>query len=132
MAELPPTYAAEAGFVPASPGDVWEFVRDIENWPRVFPGWVASVVAGDDRFTGTGPAREKFDLYPHSDPELRSLDVEVVDELGSADTLKLRLLDMPGGTLVLVAHGRLSGTSDASWESKRAGIAAGLSELSID
>jgi hypothetical protein len=60
------------------------------------------------------------------------MDVEVVDELGSADTLKLRLLDIPGGTLVLVAHGKLKGTSDVAWAAKRDAVAAGLSALSLD
>lgn len=132
MAELPGSYAVASGFVAASSADAWELLRDIENWPRAFPGWIAAVEAGDDRFTATGPSREKYDLYPHADPEQRALDVEVVDELGSADTLKLRILDIPGGSLVLVAHGRLSGTSDSAWARKRDGVAEGLSALSID
>lgn len=132
MADLPDSYAVASGFVPAKSSDVWERVSDIEVWPTVFPGWIASIKFDDDRHTVTGPNREKYDFYTHPDAERKELDVEVVDELGSADTLKLRLLDIPGGTLVLVAHGKLSGTSDAAWAQKRDGVSAGLSALSLD
>ncbi|MBJ7355532.1 MAG: hypothetical protein JHC98_11970 [Thermoleophilaceae bacterium] len=132
MANLPDNHAVATGFVPANAAEVWEMLRDLENWPGVFPGWIASIVADDDRFTATGPAREKYDLYVHSDPEHHSLDVETVDELGSADVLKLRILEIPGGSLVLVAHGKLSGTSPAAWEAKRDAVATGLSALSLD
>ena len=131
MADLPDSYDVASGFVAASASVSWEHLRDLENWPGVFPGWIATVVADDDRFTATGPAKEKYDLYVHSDPEQHSLDVETVDELGSADTLRLRILDMPGGSLVLVAHGKLSGTSPAAWAAKRDAVAAGLSALSL-
>lgn len=80
----------------------------------------------------TGPSKEKFDFYPRPDAEQRALDVDVVDELGSADTMRLRVLDMPGGALIVVAHGRLAGTSDSAWERKRSGVAEGLSALSLD
>lgn len=132
MAELPENYAVASGYVDASASDAWEKLRDLENWPGYFPGWIASIVFDDDRFTATGPAREKYDLYVHSDAEHHSLDVETVDELGSADTLKLRVLEIPGGSLVLVAHGKLSGTSPAAWEQKRDAVAEGLSALSLD
>lgn len=132
MADLPDSYAVASGFVAASSSAAWERLRDLEHWPGVFPGWIASIVADDDRFTATGPAKEKYDLYVHSDPEHHSLDVETVDELGSADILKLRILDIPGGSLVLVAHGKLSGTSPAAWAAKRDAVAAGLSALSLD
>jgi hypothetical protein len=132
VADLPDNYAVASGFVAASASDTWEHLRDLENWSAVFPDWIAAIVADDDRFTATGPAREKFDLYVQSDPEQRSLDVETVDELGSADTLKLRILEMPGGSLVLVAHGKLSGTSPVAWAAKRDAVAAGLSALSLD
>jgi hypothetical protein len=132
VAELPDNYALASGFVAASASAAWERLSDLENWAGVFPDWIAAIVADDDRFTATGPAREKFDLYVQSDPDHRSLDVEVVDELGSADTLKLRILEIPGGSLVLVAHGKLSGTSAIAWERKRDAVAAGLSALSLD
>lgn len=80
----------------------------------------------------TGPSKEKFDFYPRPDAEHHALDVEVIDELGSADTLKLRVLGIPGGALVVVAHGRLAGTSDSAWARKRDGVAEGLSALAID
>ena len=132
MAELPDNYAVATGFVPASASDVWARLSDLENWAEVFPSWIASIVLDDDRFTATGPSREKYDLYVQSDIEHLELNVETVDELGSADTLKLRILDIPGGSLVLIAHGKLSGTSQAAWEAKRDAVAAGLSELSLD
>lgn len=115
-----------------SSADSWEHIRDIENWPAIFPGWIARVEADDDRFHVTGPTKEKYDFYPRSEADRHALDVEIVDELGSADTLKMRVLDIPGGALVVIAHGRLSGTSDAAWERKRAGVADGLSALSLD
>lgn len=132
MSVVPNSYAVASGFVAASSSDTWNRLRDLENWPGVFPGWITSIVADDDRFTATGPAREKYDLYVQSDPEHRSLDVETVDELGSADVLKLRVLEMPGGSLVLVAHGKLNGTSAEAWAAKRDAVAAGLSALSLD
>lgn len=132
MAELPDNYAVATGFVPASSSDTWARLNNLENWADVFPAWIASIVWDEDRFTATGPSREKYDLYVQSDPEQHSLDVETVDELGSADTMKLRILDMPGGSLVLIAHGKLSGTSPKAWEAKRDAVAAGLSELSLD
>jgi len=132
LAELPATYDVAAGFVAKSSASAWEHLRDIDNWPGIFPGWIARVEADDDRFHVTGPAKEKYDFYPRSEPERHELDVEIVDELGSADTLKLRVLDIPGGSLVIVAHGRLAGTSDAAWEQKRSGVADGLSALSLD
>lgn len=129
MSELPPTYDVASGFVALRADDAWQKLRDIEHWPEVFADWIAAIEVGDDHFTATGPTREKFDLYPQTAGESRALDVEVVDELGSADVLRLRVLDMPGGALVLVAHGRLSGTSDDSWNRKRDGIASGLLSL---
>ncbi|MGH2960314.1 MAG: SRPBCC family protein [Solirubrobacterales bacterium] len=132
MAELPDNYAVATGFVPASSSDAWALVSDLENWSAVFPEWIASIEFDEDRYTATGPSREKYDLYVQSDPEEHTLDVETVDELGSADTLKLRILDIPGGSLVLVAHGKLSGTSPVAWEAKRDAVAAGLSGLSLD
>ncbi|MFT4049297.1 MAG: hypothetical protein QM648_05590 [Solirubrobacterales bacterium] len=132
MADLPATYDVAAGFVPAKPIDAWEHVRDIDNWPRIFPGWIARVEEDDERWHVTGPRSEKYDFYPRPESEQRAMDVEVVDELGSADTLRLRVLDMPGGALVVVAHGRLSGTSDSAWAQKRDSVAEGLSALSLD
>lgn len=132
MAELPDNYAVASGFVPAPSSDTWARLSDLENWADVFPAWIESIVLDEDRFTATGPSREKYDLYVQSDPEHHMLDVETVDELGSADTLKLRVLDIPGGSLVLVVHGKLSGTSPVAWEAKRDAVAAGLSALSLD
>lgn len=132
MAEVPDSYAVATGFVPATSSDTWAHLSDLENWSKVFPDWIESIVLDDDRFTATGPSKEKYDLYVQSDPEHHSLDVETVDELGSADTLKLRILDIPGGSLVLVAHGKLSGTSEVAWDSKRDGVSSGLSSLSLD
>jgi hypothetical protein len=132
VAALPDNHAVASGFVAASSSDTWEKLRELENWPSVFPGWIASIVVDDDRFTATGPAREKFDLYVSANVENHALDVETVDELGSSDILRLRVLDMPGGSLVLVAHGKLRGTSPAAWAAKRDAIAAGLSALSLD
>ena len=131
MADLPESYAVASGFAQSRGAEIWELLKEVENWPRVFPGWIASLEADDDRFTATGPQREKFDLYPHPDAEQRALDVECVDELGSADTLRLRVFDIPGGSLVIAAHGRLKGTSDAAWQAKRDAIAEGLSSLSV-
>lgn len=132
MARLPDNHAVASGFVPAKAQDTWRRLRDVAEWPSVFPGWIASIVADDDRFTATGPAREKFDLYPQVDDEQLAIDVETVDELGSADVLRLRVLDMPGGSLVIASHGRLSGTSDKAWDDKRSGIEDGLASLTLD
>lgn len=129
MAELPSNYDVAAGFVAKPASEAWERLRDIESWPAVFPDWIASVEADDDRFHIVGVGKERYDFYPHAEPEQRALDVEAIDELGSADTLKLRVLDMPGGALVIVAHGRLAGTSDSDWARKRAGVAEGLAAL---
>ena len=41
------------------------------------------------------------------------------------------IFDIPGGALVIAAHGRFKGTSDAAWDAKRAAIEAGLSALSV-
>lgn len=132
MADLPETHAVATGFLPAKSSAVWERLSDIENWPGIFPGWISRVEHDDDRWHVTGPTKEKFDFYPRSGEEQHALDVEVIDELGSADTLKLRLLEIPGGSLILIAHGRLAGTSDAAWKFKRDGVAAGLSAFSLD
>lgn len=132
MARLPDNHAVASGFVPARAKDTWQRLRDVGEWPSVFPEWTASVVQDDERFTATGPAREKFDLYPHVDDEQLAMDVETVDELGSADILRLRVLDMPGGSLVIASHGRLSGTSDKAWSDKRSAIENGLAALTLD
>ncbi|MGB0872978.1 MAG: SRPBCC family protein [Solirubrobacterales bacterium] len=131
MAELPANIAVASGFVSSPSEDVWAFVSDVANWPRLFPNWIAEVVADDDRFTATGPAKEKADLYPVADAETLALEVEVVDELGSADTLRMRVVDVPGGSIVFVVHGRLSGTADAAWQSKRDAVESGLLALSV-
>lgn len=132
MAELPPTFAVASGFLPVRSSEAWDRLRDLEQWHELFPAWIAAIELDDDRFHVTGPNREKYDFYAHPEPEIHELNVEVVDELGSADTLKMRLLDIPGGTLVIIAHGRLAGTSDAAWAQKRDGVEAGLSALSLD
>ncbi len=132
MAALPPTYDVASGFVAARAADAFAWVSDLTRWPALFPEWIAAAEADDERWRVTGPGKEKYDFYPHTDPEQRTLDVEVVDELGSGDILRLRVLEMPGGALVLVAHGKLSGTSDAAWVQKRDGVASGLTALSLD
>lgn len=131
MAELPESIAVASGFVAAPPSDVHEVLADLSRWPSVFPEWIASVVQDDDRFTATGPGREKFDLYAHPDAEAVALDVEVVDELGSADTMRIRVVDAPGGSVVTASHGRLMGMPDAAWATKRDAVAAGLRGLAV-
>lgn len=107
-------------------------VSDISEWGSLFPGWTAVIKADDDRFTATGPNGERFDLYPKDDEEHHTLDVETVDELGSADTLRLRMLSTTGGCFVVVSHGRLNGMPDAVWEAKREAIAQGLQSLAAN
>lgn len=126
---MPDTYAVASGVTDAPPAEAWERISNLENWPAVFPQWIASIVAEDDRFTATGPSREKYDLYPQLDPDRQAIDVETVDELGSADTLRLRVLPVKGGSLVIVAHGRLPGAPEVAWAGKRDAIAAGLAAL---
>lgn len=132
MAQLPETHAAAAGFVAAKSAAAFAFAADLSNWPALFPGWIDRIEPDDERWHATGPRKEKYDLYPTSDAEHFALDVEVVDELGSADVLRLRVLDMPGGALVIVSHGRLSGTSDSAWQQKRDGVKDGLAGLLLD
>lgn len=132
MAALPDNLAVASGFVPVPAAVAWPLVSDLARWPDVFPEWIARIEQDDERFTATGPAKEKFDLYPHSDDEALTLDVETVDELGSADTLRLRLVDVNGGCAITLAHGRLMGTSDAAWHVKRDGIQSGLLGLSVN
>lgn len=129
MAELPDSIDVASGFVAASPADVHAVLSDVSGWPNVFPQWIAAIVADDDRFTATGPNKEKFDLYVHPDADALALDVEVVDELGSADTMRIRVVDAPGGSVVTASHGRLMGMPDAAWVGKRDAVAAGLREL---
>lgn len=132
MAALPNNYDVVAGFVAARPADVFAQLRELENWPSIFAGWIERVESDDDRWSVTGPARERYDFYPNSDVDARTLDVEVVDELGSSDTIRIRVLDMPGGSLVIAAHGQLAGTSDAAWQQKRDAVNRAVLELSID
>src|SRR3954451_5983976 len=109
MAELPQNYAVASGFVALKLSDAWNLVKNVEGWSDLFPEWIVAVEVDDDRITATGPAGEMFDLYAKGDDLHHTLDVEVVDELGSADTLHVRVLAMPGGSLVLIAHGKLNG-----------------------
>jgi hypothetical protein len=132
MAELPKNLALASGFVEARAEDVWTMFRDLNEWPKLFSAWIESIEDEDDRFTATGFQREMFDLYAKPDAEQMLMEVEVVDELGSADTLRLRVLSMPGGTLVIAAHGRLNGTSDVAWDAKRDAVDASLKSLSAD
>ena len=132
MAELPPSYAVASGYLEMKSDDAWRLFKDVAGWAKLFPEWIVSIEDDDDRFTATGPNREVFDLYPKDDDEHHTLDVEVVDELGSADTLKLRVLAMPGGSLVLIAHGKLAGMPNAAWSAKRDAIAQGLHALSAN
>lgn len=131
MVELPDNLAVAQAYVAESPSAVWERVGDLSRWPELFGGWVASIEEGDDRFTATGPEREKFDLYPTREDSTFTLHVEVVDELGSADTLHLIVLEVPGGCMAIVTHGRLPGTSEAAWQNKRDSVASGLHQLSV-
>lgn len=131
MGELPDSIAVASGFAAASPAEVHELLADLSRWPTVFPDWIASVVQDDDRFTATGPGREKFDLYAHPDAEAMALDVEVVDELGSADTMRIRVVDAPGGSVITASHGKLMGMPEAAWAAKRDGVAAGLRGLAV-
>jgi len=129
MASAAENVAIATAFVAAPTARVWQIVADIAEWDHLFPGWTAAVAADDDRFTATGPNGEKFDLYPHDDEERHTLDVETVDELGSADTLRLRVLATHGGCFVVVSHARLNGTPDAQWNAKREAIAAGVESI---
>lgn len=129
MADSPKNVALASGFVSAPVAGVWQQVSDIAAWGELFPGWTAEVVAEDDRFTATGPSRQRFDIYPNVDDSNFALDAETVDELGSADTLRLRLVAAKGGCFVVVSHGRLNGMPDAEWNAKREGIAQGLDAL---
>lgn len=131
MADLPDNVAVARGFLPVASVIAWPLVSDLTRWPTVFPEWIERIEQDEDQFTATGPSREKFDLYPHADDEALTLDVETVDELGSADTLRLRLVDVIGGCVVTIAHSRLSGTPDAAWDVKRDGIQSGLLGLSV-
>jgi hypothetical protein len=132
MAEAPKNVALASGFVAAPAAGVWQQVSDIAGWPQLFPGWTASIEAEDDRFTATGPRDQRFDIYPNVDDEHFALDAETVDELGSADTLRLRLVSAKGGCFVVVTHGRLNGMPDAEWDAKRDGIAQGLTALAAN
>lgn len=129
MAGIPDNVALASEFVVAPAGIVWTLVADVGGWGRLFPGWTASVAVEDDRCSATGPNGERFDLYPQADDERLTLDVETVDELGSADTLRLRVLSAGGGCFVVVAHGRLTGMPEAEWASKRDAVAAGLRDI---
>lgn len=129
MAEVPNNVSLASGFIPAPPDQAWARLNDPMKWPEVFPGWIASIVDDDDRLTGTGPQKERFDLYSTIDEDALAVDVEVVDELGSADTFRLRVLAVTGGSLVVVTHGRLMGMPDVAWEAKRDAVIAGLAAL---
>jgi len=107
----------------------FERVSELTRWPDLFGGWTAHVAQVEDHFTATGPEGERFDLYPTSDREALAIDVEVVDELGAADTLRLRVIDAPGGCFVVAAHAKLAGTPEAQWHAKRDAVAAGLDAI---
>jgi hypothetical protein len=133
MAEAPNNVALASGFTPVPAIEAFATFADLGRWADHFPGWIATIefLPDDERYTATGPQRERFDLYPQIDEDARTIDVETVDELGSADTLRLRVLDVNGGSFVIIAHGRLKGTPDPQWDAKRAAVADGLAALSV-
>jgi hypothetical protein len=131
VAEIPENVTLADGFVAAPARQLWPRLAELAGWADLFPGWIASINADDDHFTATGPNGQRFDLYPQIDAEMFAADVEVVDELGSADTLRLRVVEVNGGSFVLVAHGRLKGTPQSEWDAKRAAIADALSALPV-
>lgn len=130
MAEAPDNLVFATGFVPAGADAVWPLVSDVTRWVEVFPEWLTEVHDDDDRFHATGANGERYDLYPHPAEDSRGVDVEVVDELGSADVMRLRLIDARGGgCFFIVAGGRLPGVSDSQWQLVRDAIVAGVENL---
>lgn len=108
---------------------VWSVVADVGRWAEVFPNWLASITADDDRYHAGGVLGQRYDMYPHTDEDALALDVEVVDELGSADVMRVRLIDARAGCFVVVTAARLAGISDADWQRQRDALATGIRNL---
>lgn len=127
MPEVPDKLMLATAFCDRPADALWALLSDLTRWPEVFSDWLTSVADEDDRFHATGSAGERYDLYPHPAEDRRGIDVEVVDELGSADMLRLRLIDARGGgCFVVVAAARLAGVSDADWQRVRDALAEGV------
>lgn len=130
MAAAPDNLLLAAGHVPVGADDAWSVINDLARWPELFGDWLAEVRDDDDRMHAVGTGGERYDLYPHPAEDSRGIDVEVVDELGGADVLRLRLIDARGGgCFVVIAGGRLPGISDTQWERVRGAIAGGVDNL---
>lgn len=129
MSTPPDNVALATAFVAAPSERVFKLLAGLARWPEVFPGWIVSIADEDDRFTATGTGGEMFDLYAHADLDARMIDVEVVDELGAADVLRIRLLDTAGGCFIAAACARVRGVSDADWNRKRGSIADALAAI---
>ncbi|MFY9264831.1 MAG: hypothetical protein WAO61_05335 [Solirubrobacterales bacterium] len=127
MNQPPQNVTLASAYAATSADAAWDIVSDPAQWPNLFPGWLARIAADDDSFHATGTAGERYDLYWHPSDDRRSLDVEIVDEMGSADVLRLRLIDARGGgCFVVVAAGRLAGVSDADWRRTCDALADGV------
>jgi hypothetical protein len=130
MPEIPDNLTLATGFLDAGADRAWALLGDPLRWPEVFPDWLTAVRPDDERLNATGSAGERYDLYPHPADDERGIDVEVVDELGSADVLRLRLIDARGGgCFVVVVASRLAGVSDADWQRVRDALRDGLAGL---
>lgn len=130
MAAAPDNLLLATGHVPAGADDAWRVISDLARWPELFSGWLAEVRDEDDRMHAIGTAGERYDLYPHPAGDSRGIDVEVVDELGGADVLRLRLIDARGGgCFVVIAGGRLPGVGDDQWRRLRDAIAGAVDNL---
>lgn len=130
MPEIPDNLALATGYVAAGADRALALLGDLARWPEVFPHWLTAVAAEDEHFNATGSAGERYDLYPHPAEGERGLDVEVVDELGSADVLRLRLIDARGGgCFVVVTASRLAGVSADDWHRVRDALQDGLAGL---
>ena len=130
MAAPPGNVALATAFVEASPDEVYEALADVGSWSRMFAGWLSEVRPEDDRFGATGAEGDRYDLYAHPGEDGRSLDVEVIDELGNADVMRLRVIEARGGgCFAIAAIGRMAGVSDEHWARVRNGVAAGLEAI---
>lgn len=115
--------------MPAPADRVWETISDLSRWPEIFSGWLASVTPDDDRFGATGTNNERYDLYPHPAEDRRAVDVEVVDELGSSDVLRIRLIDTRGGCFIVAVAAKLVGVSDDDWQRVSGAIGDGVAAI---
>lgn len=132
MPEIPDKLTLATAYCERPADAVWTLLGDLTRWPEVFSDWLTAVTDDDDRFHAVGTAGERYDLYPHPAADRCGLDVEIVDELGSADVLRLRLIDARGGgCFVVVAAARLAGVSDADWRRVRKALAEGVGRVCI-